>query len=109
MFYLEVILDVYVMVYFFIKVFLFFFQVIRIVYGGNKEFKRVVILDGVLFEKFGIMSGGGSKLRGGRMGIFIRVDIVFREVVVSVEKEFAIMVDKFDVIRKRIFDVVQSY
>ncbi|KAL4565084.1 hypothetical protein LXL04_029167 [Taraxacum kok-saghyz] len=37
----------------------------RIAYGGNQEFRRVVTLDGALFEKSGTMSGGGNKPRGG--------------------------------------------
>lgn len=84
-------------------------QATRIAYGGNKEFKRVVTLDGALFEKSGTMSGGGSKPRGGRMGTSIRADTVSREAVASAEKELATMVDKLDVIRKRISDAVQSY
>ena len=48
------------------------FQATRIAYSGNKEFRRVVTLDGALFETSGTMSGGGSKPRGGKMGTSIR-------------------------------------
>ncbi|KAL4569748.1 hypothetical protein LXL04_025390 [Taraxacum kok-saghyz] len=41
-------------------------QATRIAYGGNQEFRRVVTLDGALFEKSGTMSGGGNKPRGGK-------------------------------------------
>ncbi|RVW82691.1 Structural maintenance of chromosomes protein 4 [Vitis vinifera] len=42
-------------------------QATRIAYGGNKEFRRVVTLEGALFEKSGTMSGGGGKPRGVRI------------------------------------------
>lgn len=48
----------------------------------------MVFFDGVVFEKFGIMSGGGGKFRGGWMGIVIKDFIVFCESMVSVEKDF---------------------
>ncbi|XP_050264189.1 structural maintenance of chromosomes protein 4-like [Quercus robur] len=47
-------------------------QATRIAYSGNKEFRRVVTLDGALFETSGTMSGGGSKPRGGKMGTSIQ-------------------------------------
>ncbi|KAK9988847.1 hypothetical protein SO802_029086 [Lithocarpus litseifolius] len=46
-------------------------QATRIAYSGNKEFQRVVTLDGALFETSGTMSGGGSKPHGGKMGTSI--------------------------------------
>ncbi|RHN47846.1 hypothetical protein MtrunA17_Chr7g0257401 [Medicago truncatula] len=41
-------------------------QATRIAYGGNNEFRRVVTLDGELFEKSGTMSGGVVSPRVGR-------------------------------------------
>lgn len=89
--------------------FLISLKATRIAYGGNKEFRRVVTLEGALFEKSGTMSGGGSKPRGGKMGTSIRADTVSREAVASAEKELATMVDKLNAIRKRIVDSVQNY
>ncbi|KAA3456036.1 structural maintenance of chromosomes protein 4 [Gossypium australe] len=84
-------------------------QATRIAYGGNKEFRRVVTLDGALFEKSGTMSGGGSKPRGGKMGTSIRAASVSRETVVAVEKELANMVDSLNNIRQRIADAARRY
>jgi structural maintenance of chromosome 4 len=38
-------------------------------HSTNKRFKRVVTLDGKLFESTGTMSGGGSQPRGGKMRV----------------------------------------
>ncbi|XVF58273.1 hypothetical protein PTKIN_Ptkin07bG0051800 [Pterospermum kingtungense] len=84
-------------------------QATRIAYGGNKEFRRVVTLDGALFEKSGTMSGGGSKPRGGKMGTSIRATSVSREAVINAEKELATMVDSLNSIRQRIADAVRCY
>ncbi|XP_065857715.1 structural maintenance of chromosomes protein 4-like isoform X4 [Euphorbia lathyris] len=84
-------------------------QATRIAYGGNMEFRRVVTLDGALFEKSGTMSGGGSKPRGGKMGSSIRAVSVSGEAVASAEKELSIMVDKLNGIRQLIVDAVRSY
>lgn len=84
-------------------------QATRIAYGGNKEFRRVVTLDGALFEKSGTMSGGGSKPRGGKMGTSIRATSVSKEAVINAEKELASMVESLNNIRKRIADAVRSY
>ncbi|TYI08705.1 hypothetical protein ES332_A09G019200v1 [Gossypium tomentosum] len=84
-------------------------QATRIAYGGNKEFRRVVTLDGALFEKSGTMSGGGSKPRGGKMGTSIRAASVSRETVVAAEKELANMVDSLNNIRQRIADAARRY
>ena len=43
-------------------------QAIRIAYQGNKCAWRVVTLNGELIEQSGAMSGGGKKVRRGRMG-----------------------------------------
>ncbi|TYI63426.1 hypothetical protein E1A91_D09G016700v1 [Gossypium mustelinum] len=84
-------------------------QATRIAYGGNKEFRRVVTLDGALFEKSGTMSGGGSKPRGGKMGTSIRAASESRETVVAAEKELANMVDSLNNIRQRIADATRRY
>ncbi|KAL4334978.1 hypothetical protein GQ457_07G002810 [Hibiscus cannabinus] len=84
-------------------------QATRIAYGGNKEFRRVVTLDGALFERSGTMSGGGSKPRGGKMGTSIRASSVSRESVIAAEKELANMVDSLNTIRQRIADAVRRY
>lgn len=84
-------------------------QATRIAYGQDKDFGRVVTLEGALFEKSGTMSGGGSKPRGGKMGTSIRADTVSREAVADAEKELSLLVDKLNAIRRRISDSVQSY
>ncbi|KAG8659531.1 hypothetical protein MANES_02G046500v8 [Manihot esculenta] len=84
-------------------------QATRIAYGGSTEFRRVVTLDGALFEKSGTMSGGGSKPRGGKMGTSIRATSVSTEAVVDAEKELSTIVDKLNDIRQRIVGAVRSY
>ncbi|XP_062106651.1 structural maintenance of chromosomes protein 4 [Humulus lupulus] len=84
-------------------------QATRIAYSANKEFRRVVTLDGALFEKSGTMSGGGSKPRGGKMGTSIRAASVSAEAIVSAEKELSTMVEKLKSIRDRISDAVRRY
>ncbi|KAJ7970989.1 Structural maintenance of chromosomes protein [Quillaja saponaria] len=84
-------------------------QAARIAYGGNKEFRRVVTLDGALFEKSGTMSGGGSKPRGGKMGTSVRATSVSGEAVANAEKELSNMVDKLNSIRQKIADAVRRY
>ncbi|KAE8718250.1 Structural maintenance of chromosomes protein 4 [Hibiscus syriacus] len=84
-------------------------QATRIAYGGNREFQRVVTLDGALFERSGTMSGGGSKPRGGKMGTSIRASSVSRETVIAAEKELANMVDSLKAIRQKIADAVSRY
>ncbi|XP_028125299.1 structural maintenance of chromosomes protein 4 [Camellia sinensis] len=84
-------------------------QATRIAYGGNKEFRRVVTLDGALFEKSGTMSGGGSKPRGGKMGTAIRATSVSAEAVANAENELSAMVGKLSNIRQKIADAVRQY
>ncbi|PON67311.1 Structural maintenance of chromosomes protein [Trema orientale] len=84
-------------------------QATRIAYSGNKEFRRVVTLDGALFEKSGTMSGGGSKPRGGKMGTSIRATSVSTEAVANAEKELSTMVEKLKSIRERISDAARRY
>nr|XP_023928205.1 structural maintenance of chromosomes protein 4 [Quercus suber]POE91107.1 structural maintenance of chromosomes protein 4 [Quercus suber] len=84
-------------------------QATRIAYSGNKEFRRVVTLDGALFETSGTMSGGGNKPRGGKMGTSIRAESVSGEAVANAEKELSIMVEKLNNIRQRIAEAVRCY
>lgn len=84
-------------------------QATRIAYGGNREFRRVVTLDGALFEKSGTMSGGGSKPRGGKMGTSIRASSVSRESIIDAEKDLNKLVDSLINIRQRIADAVLRY
>ncbi|XP_012084705.1 structural maintenance of chromosomes protein 4 [Jatropha curcas] len=84
-------------------------QATRIAYSGHVEFRRVVTLDGALFEKSGTMSGGGCKPRGGKMGTSVRAASVSAEAVADAEKELSTMVDKLNGIRQRIVDAVRSY
>uniref|UniRef100_A0A7N2MWU8 Uncharacterized protein n=1 Tax=Quercus lobata TaxID=97700 RepID=A0A7N2MWU8_QUELO len=81
----------------------------RIAYSGNKEFRRVVTLDGALFETSGTMSGGGSKPHGGKMGTSIPVASVSGGAVANAEKELSLMVEKLNSIRQRIAEEVQCY
>ncbi|XP_058082082.1 structural maintenance of chromosomes protein 4 isoform X2 [Magnolia sinica] len=83
-------------------------QATRIAYGGNKEFRRVVTLDGSLFDKAGTMTGGGSKPRGGKMGTSIRVS-VSGEAVANAEKELAELVNEIGSLRQRIGDAMRRY
>ncbi|KAL1809577.1 hypothetical protein ACET3Z_026567 [Daucus carota] len=84
-------------------------QATRIAYGGDREFRRVVTLEGALFEKSGTMSGGGGKPRGGKMGTSIRVSSVSREAVTDAEKELSLVLGKLDMIRQKINDAARSY
>ncbi|XP_074324922.1 structural maintenance of chromosomes protein 4 [Apium graveolens] len=84
-------------------------QATRIAYGGDREFRRVVTLEGALFEKSGTMSGGGGKPRGGKMGTSIRVSSVSREAVADAENELSSIVSKLDMIRQKIADAARCY
>lgn len=84
-------------------------QATRIAYSGNKDFRRVVTLDGALFEKSGTMSGGGGKPRGGKMGTSIRAASVSEEAVAHAEEELSAMVGKLRSNRERISEAVRRY
>ncbi|XP_024974942.1 structural maintenance of chromosomes protein 4 [Cynara cardunculus var. scolymus] len=84
-------------------------QATRIAYGVNKEFRRVVTLDGALFEKSGTMSGGGNKPRGGKMGTSIRATSVSGEAVAEAENELAQIADRLSNLRQQISEVVRHY
>ncbi|KAG1358997.1 structural maintenance of chromosomes protein 4 [Cocos nucifera] len=83
-------------------------QATRIAYGGHREFRRVVTLEGALFEKSGTMSGGGGKPRGGKMGTSIR-ESVSGEAVANAEKELAQLVDQLNVLRKSTVEATRGY
>ncbi|XP_030466328.2 structural maintenance of chromosomes protein 4 [Syzygium oleosum] len=84
-------------------------QATRIAYSGNREFRRVVTLDGALFEKSGTMSGGGSKPRGGKMGTCIRSASVSAEAVRNAENELSTLSDKLSNLRQQIADAVRRH
>ncbi|CDP02233.1 unnamed protein product [Coffea canephora] len=84
-------------------------QATRIAYGRNREFRRVVTLDGALFEKSGTMSGGGSKPRGGKMGTAIRATSVSAEVIADAEKELSMHVEGLNHLRQTIADAAKHY
>ncbi|GFY87023.1 structural maintenance of chromosome 3 [Actinidia rufa] len=84
-------------------------QATRIAYGGNKEFRRVVTVDGALFETSGTMSGGGSKPRGGKMGTAIRATSVSAEAIANAENELAELVEKLSNIRQKIADAARRF
>ncbi|XP_009608449.1 structural maintenance of chromosomes protein 4 [Nicotiana tomentosiformis] len=84
-------------------------QATHIAYGGDKEFRRVVTLDGALFEKSGTMSGGGGKPRGGKMGTSILAASVSPEAVSKAENDLSTLVESLENIRRRITDAVKCY
>ncbi|KAK0583746.1 hypothetical protein LWI29_002474 [Acer saccharum] len=84
-------------------------QATRIAYGGNRDFRRVVTLEGALFEKSGTMSGGGGKPRGGKMGTSIRSASVSAEAITNAEKELSGIVNTLNSIRQRINDAVRRH
>ncbi|KAI7744570.1 hypothetical protein M8C21_012844 [Ambrosia artemisiifolia] len=83
-------------------------QATRIAYGPDKEFRRVVTLDGVLIEKSGTMSGGG-KPRGGKMGTSIRAASVSGEAIAEVENELTQISEKLRNVRQQISEMVKHY
>lgn len=84
-------------------------QATRIAYNGDREFRRVVTIDGALFEKSGTMSGGGSKPRGGKMGTSIRAASVSAEAIANAEEELSILVEKLKTVREKISGAVRRY
>lgn len=83
-------------------------QATRIAYTADNEFRRVVTLDGALFEKSGTMSGGGSKPRGGKMGTSIR-ESVPEEAVINAENDLKKLVDQLNGLRENINDAKKRY
>uniref|UniRef100_A0A0D9WI72 Structural maintenance of chromosomes protein n=1 Tax=Leersia perrieri TaxID=77586 RepID=A0A0D9WI72_9ORYZ len=83
-------------------------QATRIAYSAASEFRRVVTLDGALFEKSGTMSGGGSKPRGGKMGTSIR-ESISEEAIVNAENDLNKLVDQLNRLRESINDAKRRY
>nr|XP_029121753.1 structural maintenance of chromosomes protein 4 isoform X2 [Elaeis guineensis] len=83
-------------------------QATRIAYGGDRQFCRVVTLEGALFEKSGTMSGGGGKPQGGKMGTSIR-ESVSEEAVANADKELAQLVDQLSDLHQRIVEATRHY
>uniref|UniRef100_A0A452ZFG6 SMC hinge domain-containing protein n=1 Tax=Aegilops tauschii subsp. strangulata TaxID=200361 RepID=A0A452ZFG6_AEGTS len=83
-------------------------QATRIAYTADNEFRRVVTLDGALFEKSGTMSGGGGKPRGGKMGTSIR-ESVSEEAVMNAENDLNKLVDQLSKLRENINDAKKRY
>ncbi|XP_071704050.1 structural maintenance of chromosomes protein 4-like [Rutidosis leptorrhynchoides] len=83
-------------------------QATRIAYGPDKEFRRVVTLDGVLIEKSGTMSGGG-KPRGGKMGTSIRATSVSGDAIAEAENELSQISEKLKNVRQKISEMSRLY
>ncbi|KAJ6834241.1 structural maintenance of chromosomes protein 4 [Iris pallida] len=81
-------------------------QATRIAYGEDREFRRVVTLEGALFEKSGTMSGGGNRPRGGKIGTSIR-ESVSGEAVAQAEKELAHLVGQLNSLRQRAGEAIK--
>ncbi|KAK4772858.1 hypothetical protein SAY87_027877 [Trapa incisa] len=84
-------------------------QATRIAYSGKREFRRVVTLDGALFEKSGTMSGGGSKPRGGKMGTSVRVATVSAGAIRDAENELLFLSEKLSCLRQKVADAARNY
>ncbi|MCO5547330.1 hypothetical protein L7F22_000778 [Adiantum nelumboides] len=84
-------------------------QATRIAYGPDKEFRRVVTLDGAVFEKSGTMSGGGGKPKGGRMGTAVRASSISAETMCKAEEELATLTEQRKALREKIDASVQQY
>lgn len=84
------------------------FQATRIAYGKDREFRRVVTLEGALFEKSGTMSGGGSKPRGGKMGTSVKMS-VSSDAIIAAKKEHSELEDQLKILRQRISDASKRY
>jgi structural maintenance of chromosome 4 len=85
------------------------YQATRIAYGPSVEFRRVVSLEGAVFERSGTMSGGGGKPRGGRMGTAIQDSSDSQESLAAVEKELDTVKHELVSIRHRISIAIQEY
>ncbi|CAM6094960.1 unnamed protein product [Calypogeia fissa] len=84
-------------------------QASRIAYGPDRDFRRVVTLDGALFERSGTMSGGGGKPKGGRMGSTIIEVGVSAEAIQSAESESARLTRDLNANRERMTAAVSQY
>lgn len=84
-------------------------QATRIAYGPDKEFRRVVTLDGAVFEKSGTMSGGGGKPKGGKMGTAIRDSSVSVEVMAKAEQELASLIEQRSNLQQKVNAAVEKH
>ncbi|KAH7432741.1 hypothetical protein KP509_07G037500 [Ceratopteris richardii] len=84
-------------------------QATRIAYGPDREFRRVVTLDGAVFEKSGTMSGGGGKPKGGRMGTAVRTCSVSAETIAKAEEDLRALIDQRKNVREKLNASVQQY
>ncbi|GBG74228.1 hypothetical protein CBR_g17940 [Chara braunii] len=80
----------------------------RIAYGADRRFRRVVTLDGQLFESSGTMSGGGGRPRGGKMGTAVRDGGVSREALSTAERELDALVAQLTALRARIAEITAT-
>ncbi|TVU20023.1 hypothetical protein EJB05_36210 [Eragrostis curvula] len=83
-------------------------QASRIAYGAANEFRRVVTLDGELFERSGTMSGGGSKPRGGRMGTSIR-ESISEDAIKNAENNLNKLAGDLNKLREQMNDAKKRY
>ncbi|GJZ80933.1 structural maintenance of chromosomes protein 4, partial [Tanacetum coccineum] len=81
----------------------------RIAYGVDTAFRRVVTLDGVLFETSGTMSGGGRNPSRGKMGTSIKSTSVSRESVIEAENELTQIVEKLKHAQNQISELVRHH
>jgi structural maintenance of chromosome 4 len=83
-------------------------QASRIAYGAANEFRRVVTLDGELFERSGTMSGGGNKPQGGGMGTSIRESIT-EDAIKNAESNLNKLVGDLNKLREQMNDAKKRY
>ncbi|KAJ3686474.1 hypothetical protein LUZ61_015638 [Rhynchospora tenuis] len=74
----------------------------------NEQFKKVVTMDGELFDTKGTMSGGGGKPRGGKMGTSIK-ESFSAEAVASAEQEVEELNSKLSDISQSIDEARRGY
>ncbi|KAL6610433.1 hypothetical protein ACP70R_040402 [Stipagrostis hirtigluma subsp. patula] len=82
-------------------------QATRIAYGPAHEFRRVVTLNGELFERSGTMSGGGNR-QSGKMGSTIRQS-VSEEAIKNAEDNLNKLIDELNGLREKKSDAKKRY
>ncbi|KAL6839198.1 hypothetical protein ACP4OV_030870 [Aristida adscensionis] len=83
-------------------------QASRIAYNAPYEFRRVVTLNGELFEKSGTMSGGGNKAKSGMMGTSIR-ESVSDDTIKNAEEDLNKLVAELKTLREKKTDANNRY
>ncbi|KAK3135188.1 hypothetical protein QOZ80_5BG0415790 [Eleusine coracana subsp. coracana] len=83
-------------------------QASRIAYGAANEFRRVVTLDGELFERSGTMSGGGNKPKGGGMGSSIR-ESISEDAIKNAESNLNKLTGDLNKLREQMNDAKKHY